>query len=197
MKKLLDICKKLWISILIILAIIVIIIEFYIIFWLIDFDGINKTIMTLSNLTLAIWAFFALTTWKNELKKKRQFDIVDELLVLIIKTQTFLKEDIAFYTVGSEDTEEKKGSVSRINRRAILYGKSFELVYSKLMTVGLKDFANKTKDLIPKFAYSVKNDNTSYTSFYEACLDENSNFRTKTIQELSELRIMCENKIFV
>ena len=197
MDKLLDLCKKLWLYILIMLAIIVILTEFYAFSWLINFDSISNFIITISNAILAFCAAYALANWKKELKKKRQFDIIDELLTLIIKTQTFLKEDFEFYKVGSEDTEEKKVNIPSIIRRAILFGKNFELLYSKLMTVGLKDFANKTKDLVPKFAYSVKNDNGNYASFYEVCLDEDSNFRTNTIQELSELRTMCENKIFL
>lgn len=197
MNKLLELCKILWIAILIILAIIIIIIEINTIIWLIYFDGINNTIVAISNLTLAICAIFTIANWKKELKKKRQFDIVDELLMLIIKAQTFLKEDFLFYRVGSKDTKMQEENIPKINRRAILCGKEFELLYSRLMTVGLQDFANKTKNIASKFTYSIKNDNGTYNCFYESCLDATSNFSTEIVQELSELRTMCEKKIFV
>ena len=196
-ERLLTTCKILWIIALIIFAIIVLIMELNVIQWLQSFININDFVIMITNLILAICAILALANWKKELNKKRQFDIVDELLVLIIKTQTFLKEDFLFYRVGSKDTKMQEENIPKINRKAILYGKEFELLYSRLMTVGLQDFANKTKNIASKFTYSIKNDNGTYNCFYESCLDATSNFSTEIVQELSELRTMCEKKIFV
>lgn len=196
-ERLLTTCKILWIIALIIFAIIVLIMELNVIQWLLSFININDFVIMITNLILAICAILALANWKKELNKKRQFDIVDELLVLIIKTQTFLKEDFLFYRVGSKDTKMQEENIPKINRKAILYGKEFELLYSRLMTVGLQDFANKTKNIASKFTYSIKNDNGTYNCFYESCLDSTSNFGAEIVQELSELRTMCEKKIFV
>lgn len=196
-ERLLTTCKILWIIALIIFAIIVLIMELNVIQWLQSFININDFVIMITNLILAICAILALANWKKELNKKRQFDIVDELLVLIIKTQTFLKEDFLFYRVGSKDTKMQEENIPKINRKAILYGKEFELLYSRLMTVGLQDFANKTKNIASKFTYSIKNDNGTYNFFYESCLDATSNFGAEIVQELSELRTMCEKKIFV
>ena len=195
LSKLLNTCKILWLIVLILLAIIFIVIEICIMFGL-TINDINSFVSAFSNLTLAICAFVALTGWKRELKQKRQFDIIDELLTLIIKAQTFIKEDFIYYRIGLEDSEQKKLNIPYVNRKALLYGKNFELLYSKLLTVQLQTFMDKTKEIASQFYHTVKTEH-GYTGFYQACMDKESGFLANTQQKLSDLRTLCEEKVRV
>lgn len=190
-------CKSSWIIVLIILAISIIIYETYILLWITGLYNATDIIIMVANSIMAICAVVALTGWKKELKKKRQFDVIDELLALIIKVQIFLKEDFLFYRIGLPDCELKEENYPRINRKAILYGKNFDLLYSKCMTVGLNLFAEKIQNLSKKFYYSVKKNDGTYTGFYEECKRTDSNFKDSLLNSLLELKRLCEEKIYI
>jgi len=191
MNKLLDLCKKLWISILIILAVIVIIIEFYTIFWLIDFDGINNTIKIFSNIILAACAVIALTNWKKELKSKREYETIDSLLKLIIKTQNMLSAKFCRVLLGLNDTNGETLNVQVIQSNVIDIGNEFEFISLKCKTFNNTLLEEKALALSKLFKEFVDVQMERNETFYELYLHNYNNFKTNVDKMLLETKQDC------
>jgi len=191
MNKLLDLCKKLWISILIILAVIVIIIEFYTIFWLIDFDGINNTIKIFSNIILAACAVIALTNWKKELKSKREYETIDSLLKLIIKRQNMLSAKFCRVLLGLNDTNGETLNVQVIQSNVIDIGNEFEFISLKCKTFNNTLLEEKALALSKLFKEFVDVQMERNETFYELYLHNYNNFKTNVDKMLLETKQDC------
>ena len=188
---LLNICKNLWIIILIILAVIIFIFEFNIILWLLSFIDINNIIATISNLIIAVCAILALRSWEKELNKKREYEAIDYLLNLIINAQNLLTSRFYRALLGLHDTNEDSLNKQNIQGDVINLGKDFEFISLKFKTMGKDNLSNYANNLSKMFQEFVDVQHDRNEPFYEAYLHNYNGFKAKVDKALLEAKQNC------
>lgn len=188
---LLNICKNLWIIILIILAVIIFIFEFNIILWLLSFIDINNIIATISNLIIAVCAILALRSWEKELNKKRKYEAIDYLLNLVINAQNLLTSRFYRALLGLHDTNEDSLNKQNIQGDVINLGKDFEFISLKFKTMGKDNLSNYANNLSKMFQEFVDVQHDRNEPFYEAYLHNYNGFKAKVDKALLEAKQNC------
>ena len=193
MKKLIEINKYLWQLTKILFSIIIIVLMLYVTQKIIKIEY-NNLFLLICNGFIATFAGLALFSWQKELKQKRQYELIDELLKNIIRAQNLLKYD---FPRASLDLENLKGDIINekyIHKEVVEIGDNFDFLSSKVKTNSTdKEFIRSIRNLSKRFKQYVLVDDDETKSFYYSYFNDYKHFKTRLDNELLELRVNCEN----
>ena len=193
MNKLITINKYIWQITKILFGILLILIGLFITQQITRINYINLFTL-ITNAFIATFAGLALFSWKIELKQKRKYEHIDELLKNIIRAQNMLKYDFPRAGLNLVNVHGKKVTEEYIHKEVVEIGDTFDLLSSKVKTISTnKEFIRSIKHLSKRFKQYVLVDDNEQKSFYYAYLNDYKKFKVYLDNELTELRINCEN----
>ncbi len=195
MKKLIEISKFTWQILKILLGISILILSLYYTQQITKINYINL-FNCITNGFIAVFAGYALLTWKKELSQKRIYDIIDEILKNLIKAQNLLKVDFPRAHLNLKDVSGKLVTEQTIHKEIVEIGFNLNFLSSKIRTIKCKNLSsNRLGDLSVCFKQYVYVNGDKLVPFYDAYSSNSENFKTKLDKEIKEIRHICENII--
>ena len=153
-------------------------------------------ITAISTLTMAIFAGFALNTWKNELKFQKKLEIYNDLYLLFFKIERFLDDLGIIYS--------REGELY-CNNQITSFSSEIALFKSKVKIINDNDLLNEVdfcfENIQKTFAWGkaeeLENGTIRATYQYETFIQKyicDNDFKNNLKLSVSKIQRLCEEK---